>query len=493
MINNTMSYQSYLNTKDNSYLLNILSSLRVPSLSEKRFLHIGCNEGFLCGYALFEGAIQVVGIDESVDAIANARHYFPMAEFIALPWGSLPEQEGEFDVITLLSSLHHVIEQSDFLHHLVELLSDDGVLILELGIATSTKAEWVTDDHGHKYPTRPKLKEILKNYAWKEVNHSINPKQTNITNYIVHVRKLKPYAWLFMQPPGSGKSTISRCMFSGKSGVPIISGDRTYLQVTQGKFDVSAELRSVISADFSTATIDKTTQRVLEQGLSLELVKLWTQLAGYRNFALDSYVPEPYHQKIREHLKGLGYFPVDICWNNPTPLPKAQDAISRANDYEAHLKKLAEHPESASISIKKLLKSSFSKNFRWHLDSPEQGQFVNHYKIKISGWLVETGEYSSLPNVYIDGSQGVKLFKLDRTRHDVLEALFVEDSKIPDYLRNRSCGFSFMLDTSWFNAGFELGIDFGNTKIPLAYITVQPNNGKLGRRLLRSIRRYTSQ
>jgi hypothetical protein len=51
-------YQSFPGVKGASESLAKLRALRLPSLQGKRFLDVGCNEGFFCGYARFDGAVR---------------------------------------------------------------------------------------------------------------------------------------------------------------------------------------------------------------------------------------------------------------------------------------------------------------------------------------------------------------------------------------------------------------------------------------------------
>ena len=97
--------------------------------------------GFFCGYARFQGASRSVGVDNTRLFVDRARQRFPDCEFHLTGWDSLPD--GTFDVILLASALHYADDQPALIHRLVEKLSPDGVLVLELGIYSSGKPEWV--------------------------------------------------------------------------------------------------------------------------------------------------------------------------------------------------------------------------------------------------------------------------------------------------------------------------------------------------------------
>lgn len=56
-------YQSFPDEPGDSGSFAKLATLAMPPLSGLSFLDVGCNEGFFCGYALFDAAVRVVGID----------------------------------------------------------------------------------------------------------------------------------------------------------------------------------------------------------------------------------------------------------------------------------------------------------------------------------------------------------------------------------------------------------------------------------------------
>ncbi len=167
-------YQSFPGAPGDSLTLDKLKALRLPEMAGKSFLDVGCNEGFFCGFAKFQGATRVVGQDHSAGFVARAAARFPECEFHEGDWGTLPP--GPFDIILLASALHYATDQEALIHRLVDMLSDNGVLILELGIVTSKASEWVSVQRGsdlRDFPTMPLLRELLKPYAWKWMGPSV--------------------------------------------------------------------------------------------------------------------------------------------------------------------------------------------------------------------------------------------------------------------------------------------------------------------------------
>ena len=117
-------YQSFPGAAGDSRTLDKLKALSLPSLAGRRFLDVGCNEGFFCGFASHAGAARVVGLDASAGFIERARARFPRCEFIARSWDELPE--GPFDVVLLASALHYAEDQPTLIHSLASRLSLDG-------------------------------------------------------------------------------------------------------------------------------------------------------------------------------------------------------------------------------------------------------------------------------------------------------------------------------------------------------------------------------
>ena len=74
-------YQTFPYRPGSSDSLNKLTQLKILPLTAKSFLDVGCNEGFFCGYALFDGARKVVGIDINEKFINSARQNFPGCDF----------------------------------------------------------------------------------------------------------------------------------------------------------------------------------------------------------------------------------------------------------------------------------------------------------------------------------------------------------------------------------------------------------------------------
>lgn len=348
-------YQSFPEAPGDSRTLDKLKALRLPSLSGKRFLDVGCNEGFFCGYAAFDGASRAVGIDQSALFIDRARKRFPKCEFHQQGWDQLPE--GPYDVILLASALHYADDQPALIRRLVDNLAPGGILVLELGIASSPKAEWTRIKRGideRYFPSMPQLKETLAEFAWKWVGKSVNQDGDPVGRHVLHISRRLPVAYLLMLPPAYGKSSIASRLFA-PAGVPLVSGDQVLSLIADGKLDVPEPLRQVVAKDYSAFTLDATLQRVFDNGLGRELVQAWIAQSAGGDFALDSFVPKVWHQEVEQRLADAGYLPVTLSWERPAPslLPLAA-LDQRAEDYYRALakgKRTAEAPVASDVDM----------------------------------------------------------------------------------------------------------------------------------------------
>jgi len=312
-------YQTFPDAAGDSRTLEKLKALKLPDLAGRSFLDVGCNEGFFCGFAKFIGAAPVVGVDRSALFIERARQRFPECVFLQQGWDDLPE--GPFDVILLASALHYADDQAALLHRLVERLAPDGVLVLELGIVSSPDNAWVKVTRGideREFPTMEKLREVLGGYAWKWMGRSVTQDGDPVARHVVHISRRRPFAFLMMQPPAYGKSSIAERLFAA-AGVPVVSGDQQVALIAQGKVAASDRLRAAAARDYSPFRIDETIDRIFEADLGAELAQVWAAQAQRQDFVLDMYVPQAYQPLVEQALADLGYLPVQLQWQRPGP------------------------------------------------------------------------------------------------------------------------------------------------------------------------------
>lgn len=327
-----IQYQSFPDASGDSRTLDKLKALRLPGLEGRSFLDVGCNEGFFCGFARFQGATRAVGVDRSALFIERARARFPGCEFHQQGWERLPE--GPFDVILLASALHYAEDQPALVRALVERLSPDGTLVLELGIVSSRKAEWTRVKRGideREFPSMPMLREMLAGYAWKWMGPSVPQDGDPVARHVVHVGHRRPVAYLLMQPPGYGKSSLASMLFP-RAGVPVVSGDQEIGLVAQGKSAPSTALREAIVEGYSPFHLDRTIDRIFERGLAGDLVSLWLAQAHSGDLAVDAYVPASRHGEVERLLESRGYLPVRLEWDRVGSAPLPEAAAAHAAD-----------------------------------------------------------------------------------------------------------------------------------------------------------------
>lgn len=312
-------YQTFPYRPGSSDSLNKLTMLKIPALTAKSFLDVGCNEGFFCGYALFDGARKVVGIDLNEQAIDSAKQNFPGCNFIKQSWDSL-SPDGKFDVILCSSAMHYATDQESLVHLLAGKLSPNGVLILEVGIASGNEMDWVEVKRSidtRLFPTRNKINSILSRYAYKYMGESAPQIGDPIPRSVFHIRRKKSYAFLLMQEPGAGKTTIGKTLFHEHK---IISGDTLILNIASGRQDCDAELQKFISNGLNPAKIDMVVRSVFASQLWQKYLDTVLSLSSGDTFIYDGYIPSSYHDLVTEFLQRNGYFPVNLCWNNPYAL-----------------------------------------------------------------------------------------------------------------------------------------------------------------------------
>jgi len=401
---------------------------------------------------------------------------FPGVDFRHQSFDRLPD--GNFDVITVLSTLHYIQDREVLLLNLIARLSENGVLILEISMAPDGENEWISTkrltDEG-MFPTPQRLSAMLKDCAWKIIGHGVTQAEDPFPRYIVHVRKLKPYAWLLMQNPGAGKSTIIRRVFR-QNNTAVISGDELYKRLAQGEYRVSEKLRLALRESFSPQCIDTVTRLVFDQGLLKDVVAFWTEHVGYRDFALDSYVPEEYRHEVKQELQALGYFPVELNWDNPVSLQPLPEAQSSANEYRRCLARKNNPYDARYVNVAPV-NAAKDLPFIRHLDFPIHNEWAEAQSdIRVSGWLINTRSSASLGEIYVSSDTEHFSYPIDKVRLDVLSHVFRGTESVPPEWRGKACGFNFALPYNMARSGFEIGLMESNRKIALWHVTLSPES-----------------
>lgn len=386
-------YQSFPDAAGASRTLDKLKVLKLPALAGRSFLDVGCNEGFFCGFADFQGAKRVLGIDQSRHFIELARGRFPKCEFLLQSWDRLPDEQ--FDVILLASALHYAEDQPELIRMLVEHLSPDGVLVLELGIVSSREAEWRRVKRGideREFPSMPMLRQILTDYAWKWMGPSVSQDGDPVARHVIHISRRKPVAYLLMQPPGYGKSSLASSLFV-PAGLPVVSGDQVLATLAkssgrpnpaQGGIVASPVLRAMVSEDYSPFSLDQLIERIFDQGLAADLVALWLAGSGDGDVVLDAYVPASRHDEVEHLLDARGYMPVQLCWSRPGAAPMSAEASAQMGE-AFYLSMLASNNDGGAAGKISVKPAGFV----------DELALVGSGRLSVRGWAVD--QHGSLP------------------------------------------------------------------------------------------------
>lgn len=470
-----MQYQSFPGLRGSSESLEKLKALCLPPLQGGRFLDLGCNEGYFCGYARFDGAAEVIGIDRSEQVIRRARARFPECQFLAQSWTHLPE--GKFDVILLVSALHYAEDQEAFLHRLMARLNEGGVLVLEIGIAPSPKSEWCTVKRSideRLFPSRTKLAEILAPYAWKIVSRSVPQPGDPVARFVVHVCPMKPFVYLMMENPGAGKSTISRTLFA-RSQVPVVSGDVIYQRIKDGRLSVPPVLQEAVLAGLSLGGHDQAAHAALSSGLVSELVDSWCDQGGQQDFALDSYVPTRYRTAVTEAFAARGYVPVHLNWDMDRSTSPREKANVRAERYFNVLVKRARMRPFPAFDVRRMPSARLrSQIYKWHLDGPVHGQiFESGGEIQLAGWMLPLGAGPTTAyRCYLRSGATVEYFEFNRQRDDVRKA-FAQHTRAASPGPAGLYGFLHRLSSDIASTNWEFGFESGGEHLPAARIRIR--------------------
>lgn len=357
------SYQSFPEEPGDSGSFAKLASLALPPLSGLSFLDVGCNEGFFCGYALFDAAVRIVGIDSDPQWIARARARFPQCSFLACDWSILsgaPSQaqsqeaaqilppDARFDVILCASALHYAADQPALLAAMMGRLARDGLLVLEMGVATPETCPeaiaapgeadpgWVMARRSideRLFPTWPGLRAMLAPYAWKHMGPSVAQAGDPLPREVFHVRQAQPFAALLMGEPGSGKSTAARRLFPG---VRLVSGDALWT-LARTCPDVGPELHALAVSQPGNLRQDILTRRLFERGLWRDFAALAVREAQGRDFVFDGYIPADWRQVFAETFTEMGYVPLPLLTPRPERTPYELSRRARVESRKYHL------------------------------------------------------------------------------------------------------------------------------------------------------------
>jgi SAM-dependent methyltransferase len=159
----------------------------------------------------------VIGIDQDPGFVAKARERVPEATFLERSWQDLPAEK--FDVILMLSALHYEDRPREFLHRLHDHLTDDGLLILEVGVASERGMTrvWTQRNSTVFHPTWDMLaSRYLEPFAFRVLGRSVDQAGDPVPRWVVHCQRLKPTVLLISGNAEMGKSSLARGLGRGQ-------------------------------------------------------------------------------------------------------------------------------------------------------------------------------------------------------------------------------------------------------------------------------------
>lgn len=330
------SYQSFPGNPGSSASLEKLARLALPPLAAKSFLDVGCNEGFFCGYAFFDAALKVTGLDKSAEALARARERFPQCEFIEGDFENLDsvlKADEKYDVILCSSALHYASDQPAVVKSLMGRLKKNGVLILEIGIVTDPSScsplggGWRKVDRSidsRLFPDWEGVSRMLEPYVYKNMGASVMQTGDPVSRFVLHIKNPAPTAFLLAGAPGSGKSTIARKFFKD---IPILSGDALLYRIHnyEDKFPLLAK---IAGERLDHQRLDRTIYKIFYGGAGDELAGLAITAAGEGDFVYDGFIPEEFQAQFKKALARFGYRVVNI--ESPSPEIELAELSRRA-------------------------------------------------------------------------------------------------------------------------------------------------------------------
>ena len=112
-----------------------------PEPGRRTLLDVGCGNGTLVGLA-HEAGFDAWGMEQSPEAVDASRHLAP-----GRVWNTTEDKliaDGRrFDIVVLLHCLEHVTQPAGYLDRLRELLTADGVLVVQVPNRASLQAKWL--------------------------------------------------------------------------------------------------------------------------------------------------------------------------------------------------------------------------------------------------------------------------------------------------------------------------------------------------------------
>lgn len=399
------NYQSFFDQRGASDSFSKLVKLRLPDLRDKKFLDVGCNEGFFCAVAQAAGASKIVGIDSSGEFINRARQRFPLIEFRHQSWDE--EIEGSYDVILFASAIHYAADQPRLMRKLIDMLEPGGVLVLELGIVDKAGSEYIEirrpAGDTRKYATTGALAKILSNDVYRVMGPSVPQSGDPVPRWVVHVTKRRPYIMFFDAPSFSGKSSTVKALARGRGVTPdtmrVVSLDGVFRDISDELANKYANHKNILEriAKYKrdrSVYANRIMEFIGEQRLVVPFLHFVVDYSIRESLEViwDGYIPETLKNEVRGYFFARGY--LVFCaepFGAVGPQPLKVDEL------------IVQLPDTTALRT--------NHNIRCYLDKIE----TNSNGVRLIGWGADCTVGAAIPHyiVYLGGKpESVKSFNL---------------------------------------------------------------------------------
>ena len=414
-----------------------VTALRLPSLENKSFLDIGSPDLKIASFAFFSKASRIVWMSNS--ACDSDAYYSALSDVEKLPLQFECIDNARFDVIYLSRFQLSRSNFKEVITKAMKLLKEDGVLVTDLNIVDDK----LLASYDDIFFSRRFVSRICDSYAWKIFGKSLSGEDVNVNHRVLHVKNRKPYAFLLMEKPGSGKTTLSRFFFKANK-IPVLSGDVLYIKIANGDVDVSERLFECVKDDFRRYAIDDTINKVFEKNLYDDFFSVLLCHKKGKDIAIDTYVPSKYWPQVVALMRSYGYFPVVLGWEGHSDLISGKETSSLVESYEKYLQT---YPFKDQIRLTIKNKKKDVNNFRWHIDTPVNRDFLNNNKVKVSGWICFNKASQPEVKMALFCKDQIVEFSLTKPRSDVRNALSPVFNKMQDSSDASPLGFSIIIDS----------------------------------------------
>ncbi len=145
----------------------------------RQVLDAGCGAGYGSAVLAAAGALGVIGIDVSPEAVeAAAREHGAAAEFRAADLEDLPFEDASFDLVTCFEAIEHVADSDRALDELRRVLRPGGLLL----ISSPNRGVYLPGNPWHVHEFRPE--ELRDSLGARFANVALYRQQANLASSI---------------------------------------------------------------------------------------------------------------------------------------------------------------------------------------------------------------------------------------------------------------------------------------------------------------------